>query len=43
MGSGQEWQESVRCGSVRMETDDDRLVVTFSYVMIWTREWLVCG
>lgn len=24
-----------------METDDDRLAVTFSYILIWTREWLV--
>lgn len=41
LGSGQEWQESIRQGLVRMETDDDRLAVTFSYILIWTREWLV--
>ena len=41
LGSGQEWQVSIRQGLVRMETDDDRLAVTFSYILIWTREWLV--
>ena len=38
---GRSGGEFIRQGSVRMETDDDRLAVTFSYILIWTREWLV--
>lgn len=40
-GSGQEWQDAVRLGLVRIANGDDRLAVAFSYVLIRARDWLV--